>query len=326
MTFLHPFAFLLLLAIPAVVYLYIRRLQEPSTFTLSTTGAFKNFKASWRSRFHWVPFCLLLLGYTASVIALARPQSTSSFSEESTEGINISLVLDISASMLTKDLTPNRIEAAKVVASEFITSRPHDNIGLVVFAGESYTQCPLTTDHAVLLNLLNSVEMGFIQDGTAIGNGLATAVSRLKDMEGKSKVVILLTDGTNNAGAISPKTAAEIAQSYGIRVYTIGVGTHGEALSPVNTVFGLEYRPMPVVIDEEMLQDIANTTGGAYFRATDNSSLSAIYKEIDQMEKVKLKVENFTQKTEHFQFFVGLALALALLGLLLRNTAFRSLP
>lgn len=326
MTYLHPYAFLLLIAIPAVIYLYIARLRDPATFTLSTTGAFKNFKVTWRTRLHWLPFGLMILSYTAAVFALARPQTTSSTSEESTEGINISMVLDISASMLARDLVPNRIEAAKLVASDFITSRPHDNIGLVVFAGESFTQCPLTTDHAVLLNLLNTVEMGLIQDGTAIGNGLATAVSRLKDVEGKSKVVILLTDGTNNAGAISPKTAAEIAQSFGIRVYTIGVGTRGEAMYPVNTMFGIQYQPMQVEIDEEMLQSIAGITGGAYFRATDNASLSSIYKEIDQMEKVKLKVDNYTQKTEHFQFFVILALALAFLALLLRSTLFRSLP
>lgn len=326
MTFAHPHFFLLLLVVPPVIYLYIARLRDPATFTLSTTGAFKNMKRGWRSRLHWLPFGLLVLSYIATVTALARPQTMSSHSEESTEGIHINMVLDISASMLARDLEPNRIEAAKMVASSFIASRPHDNIGLVVFAGESYTQCPLTTDHGVLLNLLNTVEMGLIQDGTAIGNGLATAVSRLKDVEGKSKVVILLTDGTNNAGAISPRTAAEIAQSFGIRVYTIGVGTRGKALYPVNTVFGIEYQPMQVEIDEEMLKSIASTTGGAYFRATDSESLKAIYSEIDQMEKVKLRIENFTQKTEYFYFWVGIALTLAFIGLLLRSTLFRSLP
>lgn len=326
MTFAHPYAFFMLIAVPPLVYLYISRLKDPATFTLSTMGAFKEMRSDWRSRLHHLPFVLLMLSYIAGVVAMARPQTTSSNAEQSTEGINITMVLDISTSMLARDLKPNRIEAAKIVASDFIVSRPHDNIGLVIFAGESYTQCPMTTDHSVLLNLLNSVEMGLIQDGTAIGNGLATAVSRLKETEGNSKVVILLTDGTNNAGVISPATAAEIARSFGIRVYTIGVGTRGEALSPVNTIFGIEYQPKKVDIDEDMLKSIAATTGGSYFRATDNESLSAIYKEIDKMEKVKLKVENFTQKTEYFYLFVGLALLLAFLAVLLRDTLFRTLP
>lgn len=326
MTFLHPYYFLLLLVVPLVIYLYVKRQQRPATFKLSTTKAFDGYHTSLRSRLHWLPFALLLVSYTFAIFALARPQSSTSHSTRETEGINIMLVLDVSGSMLARDLQPNRIEAAKAVASEFVASRPSDIIGLVVFAGESYTQCPLTTDHAMVLNLMKEVELGLISDGTAIGSGLATAVSRLKDVEGDSKVVVLLTDGTNNAGAIAPITAAEIAESFGIRVYTIGVGTKGEAPTPVQTIMGIEYMMLPVDIDEGMLQEIAAGTDGRYFRATDNASLKAIYEEIDQMEKVKLKVENFTQKTEHFALFLWLSLGFAAAALLLRNTWLRSLP
>ncbi len=326
MTFLHPYYFLLLLVVPLALYIYIKRQKTPATFTLSTTGAFEGLRRSWRSRLYPLPFGLILLAYILVTIALARPQSSTSHSTRETEGINIMLVMDVSGSMLAQDLQPNRIEAAKAVASEFVASRPSDNIGLVVFAGESYTQCPLTTDHAVVLNMIQKVELGLINDGTAIGSGLATAVSRLKDVKGDSRVVVLLTDGTNNAGAIAPITAAEIAESFGIRVYTIGVGSKGEAPTPVQTLMGVEYMMLPVDIDEGMLQEIAKRTGGQYFRATDNASLKAIYKEIDQMEKVKLKVENFTQKAEHFPIFLWLALGLTAAALLLRNTWLRSLP
>ena len=300
MTFAHPYYFLLLLLVPFAIWLYLWREKRPATFTLSTIGAFRGRRVSWRTRLCWLPFALALLGFVSGVIALARPQCSNAYSTESTEGINIVLALDISGSMLAKDLQPNRFEAAKSVAGEFVSSRPYDNIGLVVFAGESYTQCPLTTDHAVLLNMINSVEMGLVNDGTAIGSGLATAVNRLKEIKEGSKVVILLTDGTNNSGTIAPVTAAEIAASFGIRVYTIGVGTMGEALFPIQTYLGIEYVNMPVEIDEASLKQIASTTGGQYFRATDNNSLHKIYEEIDQLEKVKMKVESFTQKEELF--------------------------
>lgn len=325
-TFAHPLFFLLLLLVPALVALYIWRLRTPSTFTLSTTGAFKGFRPTLRSRLYWLPEVLLLGSYILTVIALARPQTTDSHSTRETEGINIMLALDVSGSMLAQDLKPNRIEAAKEVAQEFVASRPNDNIGLVVFAGESYTQAPLTTDHAIVQNFLSQVELGVLDDGTAIGSGLATSISRLKEVEGESKVVILLTDGTNNAGAIAPTTAAEIAKSFGIRVYTIGVGTMGEAPTPVQTLLGIEYMMMPVEIDEASLRQIADTTGGQYFRATDNEELKEIYSEIDRMEKVKLKVENFTQKTELYHYFLWVALGLAVLALLLRNSWLKRLP
>ncbi|WP_288905712.1 VWA domain-containing protein [uncultured Porphyromonas sp.] len=326
MTFAHPYFFLLLLLVPLAIWLYLWREKRPATFTLSTIGAFRGRKVSWRTRLCWLPFALALLAFISGVVALARPQSSNAYSTESTEGINIVLALDISGSMLAKDLQPNRFEAAKSVAGEFVSSRPYDNIGLVVFAGESYTQCPLTTDHAVLLNMINSVEMGLVNDGTAIGSGLATAVNRLKEIKEGSKVVILLTDGTNNSGTIAPVTAAEIAASFGIRVYTIGVGTMGEALYPIQTYLGVEYVSMPVEIDEASLKQIASATGGQYFRATDNNSLHKIYEEIDQLEKVKLKVESFTQKEELFPPYLWAALILLFAALLLRSTLFRRMP
>lgn len=326
MTFAHPYFFLLLLLVPLAIWLYLWREKRPATFTLSTIGAFRGRKVSWRTRLCWLPFALALLAFISGVVALARPQSSNAYSTESTEGINIVLALDISGSMLAKDLQPNRFEAAKSVAGEFVSSRPYDNIGLVVFAGESYTQCPLTTDHAVLLNMINGVEMGLVNDGTAIGSGLATAVNRLKEIKEGSKVVILLTDGTNNSGTIAPVTAAEIAASFGIRVYTIGVGTMGEALYPIQTYLGVEYVSMPVEIDEASLKQIASATGGQYFRATDNNSLHMIYEEIDQLEKVKLKVESFTQKEELFPPYLWAALILLFAALLLRSTLFRRMP
>lgn len=326
MTFAHPYFFLLLLLVPLAIWLYLWREKRPATFTLSTIGAFRGRKVSWRTRLCWLPFALALLAFISGVVALARPQSSNAYSTESTEGINIVLALDLSGSMLAKDLQPNRFEAAKSVAGEFVSSRPYDNIGLVVFAGESYTQCPLTTDHAVLLNMINSVEMGLVNDGTAIGSGLATAVNRLKEIKEGSKVVILLTDGTNNSGTIAPVTAAEIAASFGIRVYTIGVGTMGEALYPIQTYLGVEYVSMPVEIDEASLKQIASATGGQYFRATDNNSLHQIYEEIDQLEKVKLKVESFTQKEELFPPYLWAALILLFVALLLRSTLFRRMP
>lgn len=326
MTFAHPYFFLLLLLVPLAIGLYLWREKRPATFTLSTIGAFRGRKVSWRTRLCWLPFALALLAFISGVVALARPQSSNAYSTESTEGINIVLALDISGSMLAKDLQPNRFEAAKSVAGEFVSSRPYDNIGLVVFAGESYTQCPLTTDHAVLLNMINGVEMGLVNDGTAIGSGLATAVNRLKEIKEGSKVVILLTDGTNNSGTIAPVTAAEIAASFGIRVYTIGVGTMGEALYPIQTYLGVEYVSMPVEIDEASLKQIASATGGQYFRATDNNSLHKIYEEIDQLEKVKLKVESFTQKEELFPPYLWAALILLFAALLLRSTLFWRMP
>lgn len=236
------------------------------------------------------------------------------------------LAMDISGSMLAQDLKPNRLEAAKDVAASFINGRPNDNIGLVVFSAESFTQCPLTTDHTVLLNLFKDIQSGMIEDGTAIGLGLANAVSRIKDSQAKSKVIILLTDGSNNAGEVAPVTAAEIAKTFGVRVYTIGVGTKGMAPYPFQTAFGVQYQNIPVEIDEATLKQIASTTGGQYFRATDNASLKEIYSEIDQMEKTKISVREYSKKQEEYKNWALLAFALLLAELLLRNTLLRNIP
>ena len=235
------------------------------------------------------------------------------------------MALDISGTMLAEDLRPNRLEAAKKVASDFVIARPNDQIGLVVFAGESFTQCPLTTDHAVLVNLFKSVEYGMVEDGTAIGLGLANAVNRMKDSETKSKVIILLTDGSNNRGDIDPQTAAEIAKTYGIRVYTIGVGSYGQARVPVQTPIGKQYITMDNEFDETTLRSIAETTGGQYFRAKDNTSLKAIYDQIDQMEKTKLRVREFSKHTENFMPFLYAALICLLLELIIRYFVIRTI-
>lgn len=273
-----------------------------------------------------VLFALKVLAIVFLVTALARPQSSNSWQTYTSEGIDIVLGLDISTSMLARDFSPDRLEAAKEVATKFILERPQDRIGLVVFAGESFTQCPLTTDQAVLVNLLREVQSGMIEDGTALGLGLANAVNRLKDSPAKSKVVILLTDGVNNRGAIAPVTAAELAKTYGIRVYTIGVGTYGEAPYPVPSPFGVQLQNMRVEIDEDVLRQIATVTGGQYFRATDNSKLEQIYKEIDQLEKSKMEVKHFSKKQEQY-FWFGLIGVLLLVGeALLRYTLLRKIP
>jgi Ca-activated chloride channel family protein len=267
-----------------------------------------------------------MIAVAVIIVILARPQSTDNWENHSTEGIDIMLVIDISSSMLAQDLKPDRLEAAKNVAASFINGRPNDNIGLVVFSAESFTQCPLTTDHAVLLNLFKDIQSGMIEDGTAIGLGLANAVSRIKDSNALSRVIILLTDGSNNRGEIAPVTAAEIARTFGLRVYTIGVGTHGEAPYPAKTPYGVQTINIPVDIDEDILKQIASTTGGQYFRATDNSSLKAIYEEIDKLEKTKISVQQYSKKQEEYKPLALLVFALLLFELLLRNTFLRNIP
>jgi len=259
------------------------------------------------------------------IIVLARPQSTDKFQDVSTEGIDIILALDISGSMLARDFKPDRLEASKDVATEFISGRPYDRIGLVVFSGESFTQCPLTTDHAVLINLLREIQSGMIEDGTAIGMGLANAVNRIKDSEAKSKVIILLTDGINNRGEVAPATAAGIAKTFGVRVYTIGVGTMGTAPYPVQTPFGTQYQNMPVEIDEGILKEIALTTGGKYFRATDNDKLVQVYGEIDKLEKSKIDVRQFTRKEEKYLIPAIIAFFILAIEMLVRYTFLRKL-
>jgi Ca-activated chloride channel family protein len=263
-----------------------------------------------------IPFVLRIAALALIVIAIARPRSSEQIEKVDTEGIDIILAMDVSTSMLARDLTPDRINASKDIAIEFISQRPSDRMGIVVFAGESFTQCPLTTDRATLINLMKEVQTDLIEDGTAIGNGLATAVARMKDSDAKSRVVILLTDGVNNRGEISPAMAAEIAKTYGVRVYTIGVGTDDEtAPYPVMTPWGVEIQNVKVEIDEALLSQVAESTGGKYFRATDNTKLAEIYSEINKMEKVRTSVDSFPVYKELFGKFALLALLAILLEL-----------
>ena len=314
MEFLHPeYLYLLLLLVPLTLWYIVRLSKAQASFRLASTDAFNGLKPGFRVYMRHFPFLLRLLSIALVIIVIARPQSVSSWEESETQGIDIVLALDVSGSMLAQDLKPDRLQAAKKVAAEFITDRSNDNIGLVIFAGESFTQCPLTTDHKVLLNLLDDINFGMIDDGTAIGLGLATSVNRLKESQSQSKVVILLTDGTNNSGQIAPLTAADLARSYGIRVYTVGVGTKGMAPTPVNTPFGIRMQNMPVDIDEETLTEIAAITGGQYFRAQDTEGLRQVYNEIDEMEKYLISVQNVTRRQELFLPFALAALALILL-------------
>jgi Ca-activated chloride channel family protein len=328
MVFANPtYLYLLLLLIPMIGWYIYKLSKSQASLQVSSSEAFDLPAAkSWKIHLRHLPFVLRMIAIALLIVVLARPQSTNSWQNSSTEGIDIMLAMDISTSMLAEDLKPNRLEASKDVAASFINGRQNDNIGLVVFAAESFTQCPLTIDHTVLLNLFKDIQPGIIQDGTAIGLGLANAVSRIKDSQAKSKVIILLTDGVNNTGEIAPVTAAEIAKSFGVRVYTIGVGTQGEAPYPIPTAFGIQYQNIPVEIDEPALKQIAATTGGQYFRATDNASLKEIYSEIDQMEKTKISVQEFSKKQEEYKMWALIVFALLLVELLLRNTVLKSIP
>jgi len=286
----------------------------------------KDAPISIRQRLLHLPFALKMLVLGLLIIAMARPQSSSKRQDVSVEGIDIMMALDVSGSMLAQDLKPDRLEASKNVAMDFIKGRPNDRVGLVIFSGEAFTQCPLTTDHQVLQNLFNQVESGMIEDGTAIGDGLATAVSRLKDSKAISKVIILLTDGVSNMGALDASSAAEIAKMYGIRVYTIGVGTIGTAPYPVPTPYGVQMRSMEVKIDEALLKQVATLTDGKYFRATSNKKLQEIYQSIDQLEKSKIDVTVFSKKSEEFHIWVIIAAILFLLMVVLRYTYLKTLP
>ena len=273
-----------------------------------------------------VPFVCRILALSMIVLAIARPRSSEQMERVDTEGIDIILAMDVSTSMLARDLTPDRLNASKDIAIEFISQRPSDRMGIVVFAGESFTQCPLTTDRATLINLMKEVQTDLIEDGTAIGNGLATAVARMKDSDAKSRVIILLTDGVNNRGEISPQMAAEIAKTYGVRVYTIGVGKEGMAPYPVMTPWGVEIQQVKVEIDEDLLSEIAESTGGRYFRATDNTKLAEIYSEINKMEKARTTIDSFPIYKELFGQFALLALLALLMELLLNWFVIRRLP
>jgi Ca-activated chloride channel family protein len=325
-SFAEPLYLWLLVLVPGMVAFYIFR-QQRTYASLQMPGLqpFDKTKTTFRNYLRHILFALRAAAITLLIIVLARPQKTDKFQNVTTEGIDIILTLDISGSMLARDFRPDRLEASKNVATEFISGRPYDRMGLVVFSGESFTQCPLTTDHAVLVNLMREIQSGMIEDGTAIGNGLATSINRIKDSEAKSKVIILLTDGVNNRGEIAPATAADIAKTYGIRVYTIGVGSQSMAPYPVQTPYGLQYQNMPVEIDEAILKEIASKTGGRYFRATDNDKLVQVYAEIDKMEKSKIDVRQFTRKEEKFLFPGIIAFILLGLEIMLRITIYKNI-
>jgi Ca-activated chloride channel homolog len=324
--FAKPWFFALFALIPVLVYFYLRPpIRTQGSLLVSGVKAFGSGR-TWKTMLRHVLFILRMLALSCIIIALARPQTGNEQQETTGEGIDIVFCLDISGSMLAQDFSPNRMDAAKQVASDFIDRRPTDRMGLVIFAGESFTMCPLTTDHSVLKSQLFNVQSGLLEDGTAIGSGLATGVERLRSSTSKSKVIILLTDGENNGGSIDPNTAKEIAKSFGVRVYTVGMGTEGFAPVPVQTSAGVIMQREKVSIDEKLLKQIANETGGKYFRATDNENLSNIYKEIDRLEKSKFQVTTFTHYTEKFLPFVLVAVGCLVLEWILRFTLFRKFP
>ncbi|MBK9292542.1 MAG: VWA domain-containing protein [Bacteroidetes bacterium] len=324
-SFAHPHWLYLLLLLPALIVWYIYRNHKlhPS-LRLSDAGMMERIPKSPRVALRHLLFALRLMALAVLILALARPQSSSKGQNVTVEGIDIVISLDISGSMLARDFRPDRMEAAKELAAEFIRSRKGDRIGLVIFSGESFTQVPLTTDHNVVLNMLSGIKSGMIEDGTAIGDGLATAVARLRESNAISKVVILLTDGVNNTGSIDPVTAAELARVYGVRVYTIGIGSYGTAPYPVQTPFGIQLQDMPVEIDEPLMQEISARTDGRYFRATSNQKLREVYQEIDRLERSKIDVTEFSRKHEEFKPLLVLALILIALEFVLRNTVLRS--
>ena len=309
---------LFLLYIPLIAWYVYRLRNARPTMRMSTTQAFDRLPASWRGWLTHVVFALRLAALGCLIIILCRPQTRDSWSTSDVEGTDIIVAMDVSTSMLAKDFSPNRMESAKKVATQFVAGREHDNIGLVLFAGESFTQVPMTMDNATLVNAIGQIKMGLLEDGTAIGDGIATSINRICDGKAKSKSIILLTDGSNNTGVVAPNTAADIARKYGIKIYTIGVGSNGTADYPVAIDYAgnIQYQRMPVVIDETTLKKIAATTGGKYFRATSGSVLRNVFKEIDQLEKTHMDVQRFTHTEDHY-----LPWAIALLLLLLLTTA-----
>ena len=324
-TFGQRWFFALFGLLPLLVIWYaVKNSKQQGAIIISDASA--KGLSSWKNSFRHLPFILRLLALSCIIVALARPQTKYSLQQAEGEGIDIVLCIDVSGSMTAQDFQPNRLEAAKSVAADFVNRRGSDRIGVVIFAGESFTQCPITTDHTVLLTAIENIHNGLLEDGTAIGSGLGTSVDRLRTSKSKSKVIILLTDGENNGGLIDPKTAKEIAKAFAVKVYTIGVGTDGYAPQPVNTALGVQMQNQKVTIDEKLLREIANETGGKYFRARDNDGLSRIYNEIDKLEKSKVEISSITRYTEKFFPFVMAALALLLLEVLLRFTVFKKFP
>lgn len=310
-----------------IVHYFVRKRKRKAQIALSTVPVFEGIKKTFVEKTVGLPFIFKLIGLSLLILALARPRGSVGQRNVKTEGIDLMLALDISTSMLAKDFEPNRFEASKEIAIEFVQSRPDDRMGLVIFSGESFTQCPITTDHSVLVNLIGEIKTGMLEDGTAIGDGLATAVSRLKNSTSKSKVIILLTDGVNNRGNIAPITAGEIAKTFGIRVYSIGVGTMGRAMSPIALYGGTyEYGMLDVKIDETTLKQISETTGGKYFRATDNESLKSIYAEIDKMEKTLFEVKEFEHKPDRYFWVLMPGLVFLLIEFVLKMFVYKGIP
>ena len=326
-TFAYQWVLYFLAIIPLMIGWYVfKGMKSHSSVKYSSLKIFGDVPSTIRENLRHIPFAVRLIAIGLLIIALARPQSFTSGENVTTEGIDIAMVLDISGSMLAEDFKPNRLDAAKNVIDNFVDGRTSDRIGLVVFSREAFTQCPLTIDYSVLRNLLLDIQSGMIQDGTAIGNAIANGVNRLKESDAKSRIIILLTDGVNNAGEVDPISAAEIAKAFGIRIYTIGVGTRGEAPYPVKTPFGTRYQMVPVEIDEDMLTEIANITGGEYFRATNNRALEEIYNKIDQLEKTKIEITSYKNATEKYHSWLWGGLLLLLIELGLSRTILRKLP
>lgn len=324
----HPeYLWLFTIYIPLIAwYVWKHRAAFPA-LGISTVSPYAGLPRSYKEYLIHLLFLLRLAAIGCVIIVLARPQTRDSWRTSSTEGTDIVLALDISSSMLARDFTPDRFEAAKDVAARFVAGRESDNIGLVIFAGESFTALPMTTDRAMVTNYIKDIRMGMLNDGTAIGDGLATSINRIKEGKAKSKSIILITDGTNNTGVVAPMTAAEIAKKMGIKVYTIGVGRNGTAPTPQRNYFGgIDYVPMPVVIDEATLQNIARSTGGKYFRATGNTVLKEIFAEIDQLEKTQMDVRHFSHTEDDYMLWAWLAFGLFLAEIILRRTVLRTLP
>ncbi len=325
-SFAQPaFLYLLLIIIPIIIWYILKNNTSSPEIQISTIKGIQKQK-TYKYYLKHILFVSRVFVIALLIVVIARPQSVEKWQNVTTEGIDIIVALDISSSMLARDFEPNRLEASKDLAMQFISGRENDRVGLVIFSGESFTQCPLTTDKSVILNLFKDIKSGMIEDGTAIGMGLATSISRLKDSKAKSKVVILLTDGVNNRGAMSPATAAEIAKTFGIRVYTIGVGSRGTAPYPIQTPYGIQYQHMKVEIDENALKEIASTTDGEYFRATNNNKLKQIYEKIDKLEKSKINVKEFSRKNEEYSIFLLIAILLLFSEIIIKNTVLRSIP
>ena len=326
--FADPWVLGLLVLVPLLAWWKLRGSRaKGASLRFSNLGVIKNLRRKGPARARVILLALRLLGVTLIILALARPQSGMQGEEVLTEGIDIVLAMDISSSMLAEDIKPNRLEAAKEVAAEFIQGRKNDRIGMAVFAGQGFTQCPLTLDYGILLTFMEEIQVGLIEDGTALGMGLVTAINRLRSSEAKSKVIIALTDGRNNRGEIDPITAAQAAQALGIKIYTVGAGTRGTAMYPVDDpYFGKRYVPIQVDIDDATLGRIAQMTGGRYFRATDRTELAGVYKEIDELEKTEIKVQEYTRYSEQFYYFAGLALLVLLIEVILAHTRFRKIP